>query len=264
MSTTPVPLDTEPPLATQPAPRVTTSLPVPFHAPLWTYVMLAINVLVWLAMTLLGGSENVQTLVRFGAKYQPLIVAGEYWRLLTANFIHIGILHLAMNSYALYLFGLQVESRYARSRFLVLYLLSGLGGTVLSYIGSSALSAGASGAIFGLVGAITVYYATYRDAFGSQGRRQLSSLFLVMGLNLVLGLMNPQIDNLGHAGGLLVGLVLGWAYCPRYRLERGAAGEPQLRDRYPRWRAWAVSVATSIVLFVLSALGTWIHTRGGL
>lgn len=245
-----------------PAPAPPASFLLPSHTPVWTYVLLGVNVLVWLAMTLLGGSEDPLVLIRFGAKFQPLIVQGEYWRLLTANFIHIGILHLAMNSYALYVFGLQVERRFGRTRFIVLYLLSGLGGAVLSYIGSSALSAGASGAIFGLIGAITVYFATYRDAFGSQGRRQLSSLLMVMGYNLLWGLMNPQIDNLGHAGGLVVGLALGWAFCPRYSLARDDGGGLQLQDRIPRRRAFIVACAVSLLLIALSALGTWIHTRG--
>ena len=236
------------------------SLPVPAHTPLWTYVLLAINILVWLAMTFAGGSENALTLVRFGAKYQPLIVMGEYWRLVTANFVHIGLVHLAMNAYALYLFGLQVERRLGRLRFIVLYLLAGLGGTTLSYIGSSALSAGASGAIFGLIGAITIYYATYREAFGAQGRRQLSSLLLVTGYNLVWGLMNPQIDNLGHVGGLAVGLLLGWAYCPRYGIVQGDGGTLELQDRFSQGRALAVTVGVSGLLIALTALGTWIHS----
>jgi len=143
----------------------------------------------------------------------------------------------------------------------VLYLLSGLGGTILSYIGSSALSAGASAAVFGLIGAATVYYAIYREAFGSQGRRQLSSLLLVMGYNLLWGLMNSQIDNLGHLGGLLVGLAMGWAYCPRYNLAQGPSGELQLQDRLPLGRAVAVTVAMAFLLVALSGLGTWIHTR---
>ncbi|MHB1317960.1 MAG: rhomboid family intramembrane serine protease [Anaerolineae bacterium] len=248
----------------EPAPAPPTSLPLPSHTPLWTYILLGINVLVFLAMTLLGSSESPDTLIRFGAKFAPLIIQGEYWRLMTANFIHIGVLHLALNSYALYLFGPQVERRFGRARFIVLYLLSGLGGAVLSYIGSSSLSAGASGAIFGLIGAITVYYATYREAFGSQGRRQLSSLLLVMGYNLLWGLMNPQIDNLGHVGGLVTGLALGWAFCPRYSLDRGDGGGLQLQDRFPRRRAYAASFAMSLLLIGLSALGTWIHTRGNL
>ena len=88
------------------APARSVRLPVPSFAPLWTFVLLGINVLVWLAMTVSGGSENPLVLVRFGAKYGPLIAVGQYWRLLTACFLHIGIMHLAFNGYALFSFGL--------------------------------------------------------------------------------------------------------------------------------------------------------------
>ncbi len=241
-------------------PVLPTHVPIPTHPALWTYVFLALNALVWLAMTLAGGSENALVLLRFGAKFHPFIVAGEYWRLVTANFLHIGIIHLAFNSYALYLFGLQVERRFGRIRFVVLYLLAGVGGTVLSYVGSESLSAGASGAIFGLVGAITVYFATYRDAFGSQGRRQLSSLLLITAYNLVWGFMSTSIDNLGHIGGLVVGLALGWAFCPRYKLAPDSETGLALVDRYSVRRALIVTLATGGLLGALTYLGTLIHT----
>ena len=207
-----------------------------------------------------GGSENPLVLIRFGAKFHPLIAAGQYWRLITANFIHIGIIHLAFNSWALYLFGLQVERRFGRSRFLVLYLFSGVGGTVLSYVGSQSLSAGASGAIFGLMGAIIVYFITYRDAFGHQGRRQLSSLLLITGYNLIWGFMSTSIDNLGHIGGLLVGLALGWAFCPRYKIASGGEWGVRLVDRFSSGRAALIAVATGCLLSALTYLGTLIHS----
>ena len=130
-------------------------------------MLLAINVLVFLAMTALGGSENVGILILFGAKYNPAIVAGQYWRLLTACFVHIGLIHLLFNSYALYSFGREVERRYGRTRFLALYLLSGVAGSTASFVGSPRLAAGASGAIFGLLGATIAYFATYREQFGA-------------------------------------------------------------------------------------------------
>lgn len=247
----------EPPIA---LPLVPTRLPIPTHEPMWTYVFLAVNILMWLAMSAAGGSENPLVLIRFGAKFHPLIAAGEYWRLVTANFIHIGIIHLAFNSWALYLFGLQVERRFGRTRFLVLYLLSGVGGTVLSYVGSESLSAGASGAIFGLMGATIVYFVTYRDAFGYQGRRQLSSLLLITGYNLVWGFMSTTIDNLGHIGGLLVGLALGWAFCPRYEVVPGGNWGIRLVDRFSSGRAVVATLTTSGLLGALSYLGTLIHT----
>ena len=233
----------------------TVRLALPVYKPYLTYLLLAINGLVWLAMTLMGGSTNTYVLVLFGAKYNPLIVAGQYWRLLTACFLHIGIVHLAFNSYALWILGLDVERRFGRRRFLSLYLLSGIGGFVLSFLGNDKISAGASAAIFGLVGAITVYFATYREQFGNWGRRRLSNLFGVIAINLLFGFMSPGIDNLGHIGGLLVSVTLGWAYCPRYQLERVAPDRAQLIDRLPKTRAYLVSFATLFVLAVLTWLG---------
>jgi len=230
---------------------------LPLAQPLWTYVLLAINVLVFLAMTALGGSENVGVLVLFGAKYVPAIVAGQYWRLLTSCFVHIGIVHLLFNSYALYSFGGEVERHYGRSRFLALYLLAGLAGSTASLLGSPRLAAGASGAIFGLVGAMIAYLATYREQFGAWGKRQLTSALFVAGYNLVFGFIATGIDNYAHVGGLLAGLLIGWAYCPRYHMKMTTALESDLtlEDRFSSARAWAVSGGLVLLLALLVYLG---------
>ena len=235
-------------------------LHLPIHQALWTYVLMGINILIWGAMTLLGGSQNTVILVLFGAKVNELIVAGQYWRLLTACFIHIGIVHLAFNVYALYAFGRQVESRFGPRRFLALYLVSGLCGSVLSFLGSDALSAGASGAIFGLVGATITYYARYRQEFGESGRKQLINLLIVAGYNLIWGLIQPGIDNWGHIGGLVGGLALGWAYCPLYRVAVSPeTGLPAVLDRWQPRRGWLVSAAMITLLFVLVVIGVQIR-----
>jgi rhomboid protease GluP len=240
-------------LAPEPAAR---RLAVPRGRPLWTFVLVAVNGLVFVAMTMAGGSESVAVLVRFGAKYNPLIVAGQYWRLLTANFLHIGLLHLAFNCYALFAFGVDVEGRFGRARFLTLYLLCGLSGSILSFVGNDALSAGASGAIFGLVGAIIVYYFTYRQEFGHAGRRQLMNLLMVAAFNLIWGFTGSGIDNLGHIGGLLGGLALGWAFCPRYRVRYDASlGQYTLLDETHRMRAWVVALGWPMLLALLTGYG---------
>jgi rhomboid protease GluP len=237
--------------------RVT--LPIPLHDPLWTYVLLVANALVWLAMTLLGGSEDPGILVLFGAKFTPLILAGQYWRLLSAVFVHVGIAHLMFNAYALFSFGIEVERRFGRARFLALYLLSGIASTTASFVGSPALSAGASGAVFGLAGASLAYYAAYRDQLGAAGRRSLTSILVVVGLNLAMGFAAPGIDNLGHIGGLIAGLGLGWAYCPRYALASNpSSGDtPRLVDRVPAARVWAGTLVAVAVLVAAVTLGTW-------
>ena len=249
--------DTAAPVPYPPAHPV--RLPVPMSRPLWTFILLGINAVVFLAMTAVGGSENPSVLIAFGAKFNPLIVAGQYWRLLTACFIHIGIVHLLFNSYALYSFGVDVERRFGRRRFLMLYLLAGLAGSVLSFLGNKALSAGASGAIFGLVGATTVYFVRYRRQFGQFGRRHLTNLLIVVGYNLFWGFINPGIDNLGHVGGLLVGLGLGWVYSPVYRGAYEPSGTYALVDGYSQRRAWLASLAVALLLVLLTSLGVWMQ-----
>lgn len=236
--------------------------------PLWTYVILAANALVWLAMELSGGSESLAVLVRFGAKYNPAIVAGEYWRFVTPIFMHIGFLHLGVNSYALLIFGRDVERLFGRGRFLAMYLLSGIGGSVASFVGNDALSAGASGAIFGLVGAMVVYLLIYRKQFGHGGQRQLTNLLFVVALNLALGFAGTGIDNLGHIGGLLAGLALGWGYCPRYQAVPSAEpwGTMHLVDVYSPARAWLVSAAVAGTLAAIAWAGVarWSAVYGSL
>jgi len=243
-------------------------LPVPNTRPLCTRVMIGLLAMVWLATVVVGllagyglnGSRSIPVLVHMGAKVNTLIIAGEYWRLFTANFLHIGILHLGFNTYALLILGTDMERRFGHARFLALYLIAGLGGAVLSFVGNDAISAGASGAIFGLLGAMIAFLLTYRSEFGRYGQQRLRSLLLVAGFNLVMGLSMPGIDNLGHIGGLLVGLMLGWAYCPRYevgQLQPGAI--PRIEDRYEPARGVAL---TALILALLAALVLW-RVSGG-
>ena len=238
------------PLSSQP---VSLRLAVPFSQPRVTYVLLAINVLAWLAMSLMGGSTNPYTLILFGAKYNPLIAAGQVWRLLTSCFLHIGLVHLAFNSYALWVLGNDVERRFGYARFLALYLLAGVSGSVASFLANDSLSAGASGAIFGLIGAITIYFIVYRQQFGRWGRRRLVNLGGVIALNLFFGLTNPSIDNLAHIGGLLAGALLGWAYCPRYEVEPDGQGGVHLVARV----RWTRAVGASLALLLLLGVLTW-------
>jgi len=220
-------------------------------------------------MTVAGGSENLRVLIDFGAKFNPLIVLEqEYWRLVTPMFLHIGLMHLAFNSYALLAFGRDVENLFGRSRFLALYLLSGVGGAVASFVGNDAISAGASGAVFGLVGAMLVFLLVYRNVFGQWGRQRLTNLLFIVALNLALGFAGGGIDNLGHIGGLLAGLALGWAYCPRYRPAPPEApwDAPRLVDGFSRGRAWFASFALLAALVALAYLGTlrWTAIYSGL
>jgi len=227
-------------------------IPLPLSQPLFTQLLLGINVMVWLAETLAGGSTNTQTLIRFGAKVNDLIVQGEYWRLLTPIFLHAGIAHLAFNMYALYVLGVEVERLFGRSRFLVLYFLSGLGGSVLSFLFGARISVGASGAIFGLAGALVAYFTRHREIFGRRGRQQFVNIVAVVAINLFIGFSLPGIDNLGHLGGLVVGLAIGWQFVPHYEVDWDWRTSTRvLRDRNSLRRQWL-----AVLIIVLGLVGS--------
>ena len=121
-----------------PSPGQTIGMRIPLHKPRWTFVLLGINIAIFAAMTLFGalnglginGTQDLQLLVFFGAQQNQLVAQGDFYRLFTSMFIHIGLIHLLFNSYALYVVGQDVERLYGAGRFLVIYFLSGLGGSL--------------------------------------------------------------------------------------------------------------------------------------
>lgn len=174
------------------------------------YTLFALNILIFILMSLAGGSTNELTLLAFGMKSNPHIDAGEIWRFITPIFLHIGILHLAFNSYALWIVGPQVEKLYGSARFLLLYVLTGVGGVAASYwYHPFSESAGASGAIFGLFGVLLVFSIRYRKTIPAFFSKALGKgILLTIGINLMIGYMIPQVDNSAHIGGLVTGALL--------------------------------------------------------
>ncbi|HLF29195.1 MAG TPA: rhomboid family intramembrane serine protease [Anaerolineae bacterium] len=243
-----------PPAAPAPAPP-TPALRLPLSRPRWVWVFLAINLAVWLLMTAAGGSDNTRVLIQFGANIPSRIVAGEYWRLLTANFLHIGLVHLLFNSYAVYVLGPETEALYGSPRFVAIYLLSGLSGSIASFglNAGATLSAGASTAIFGLVGAMAAFFIRNRKHFGAAGRRRLNNYLFVALLNLYIGLSVPGIDNLGHIGGFIGGLTVGWLLCPFYRVSV-ETGEPRVVDLTSLRSEW-LGLALFAVLLIVGVMG---------
>lgn len=173
--------------------------------PLVTYSLIAINIFVFLGMTISGGSESLYNLIVWGAKYNPLILQGELWRLVTPMFIHIGLEHLALNMLTLYFLGIQLENFFGKWRYLVIYLISGIGGNILSFTFSPNISAGASTAIFGLFGAYLMLGESFRH---NRYIRMLARQFMVLIiLNLGFDLFSSGIDIWGHLGGLVAGFL---------------------------------------------------------
>jgi rhomboid protease GluP len=200
------------------APSPAFNAPVPVAKPLWTYIMIGVIAVVWLLSEVTGGSTNPRHMVEdWGANYGPLVSAGQYWRLVTANFIHWGIVHLALNAYSLYVIGTQVEALYGRRRFLTLYLLTGVSGAWMSYVIRDGLSGGASTAIFGLLGALIVYFYKHRKEMGESSRARLTNLGMTLLVNVAISITpGSNIDFWGHFGGFIGGLILAWFLAPRY------------------------------------------------
>ncbi len=186
--------------------------------PYITYVMIGLIGGVWLIISLLAlyfsgfrmgrffvSAYNVLLLLS-GAKVNELVSQGQYWRLFTAMFLHANIIHLFFNAYAIRVYGPIVEQLFGKLKFVLIYLISGLTGSIFSYLFSSGWAVGASGAIFGLMGALLYFRQQRQDIFN---RVFGSSLIAIIVINLIYGFVSPGIDNWGHIGGLVGGYLMG-------------------------------------------------------
>ena len=193
-------------------PGTVTVLPAPPRRPpvIATYILLGLNVLLFLLMELAGGSKNPDVLLNFGASYGPYFHRGEYWRAVMPMFLHIGFWHLLINGYALYLLGQILERVHGYGRFSLIYVGCGIGSALLSMTVSANVAAGASGAIFGVAGAMVATAFLHRELVSPRWARAFGvGIIPFIILNLILGYAIPGIDNWGHLGGLGTGLALG-------------------------------------------------------
>lgn len=176
-----------------------------------TVALIVINVAVFFIMSLFGNTEDAMFMLEHGAMFEPLITEEhEYYRIITSMFLHFGIEHLLNNMVILGALGWNLELETGKIRFLIIYLVSGIGGNLLSlYLGVSsaeyAVSAGASGAIFGLMGALLYVAARNR---GRMGRISGKGVLFMIALSLYFGITSSGIDNAAHIGGLLCGFIL--------------------------------------------------------
>ncbi len=178
--------------------------------PIGTRAIFGCCLLMFLWAELLGGgTENVFTLFRFGANYPPATLGGEWWRLVGAMFMHIGWVHLFVNLYSLLAVGCLLEKVYGNFKYLALYSVSGLVGSLASAsLGSGAISAGASGALFGLFGATALTGYRYKSEFPANFSKALSQGMLpAIIYNLIYGFSSTSIDNAAHLGGLAAGVL---------------------------------------------------------
>ncbi|MBQ4310152.1 MAG: rhomboid family intramembrane serine protease [Oscillospiraceae bacterium] len=174
-----------------------------------TFIIIGINLIIFILETMAGGSTSTRVAVSFGAQATPLLAAGQYWRLFTAMFLHFGITHLACNMISLYNLGPALERLYGRGRYIAVYLFSGLAGNFCTWFiellrEDYALSAGASGAIFGLFGA----YIALALIPAMRERISVRGIVITLVLNLAYGLTYPSVNMVAHLGGLVAGAVL--------------------------------------------------------
>jgi len=196
----------------------------------------------WLETLLLVPDTDL--LRSFGAKDPVAIATGDWWRFITPVFVHIGLLHFAFNSYGIHIIGWQIERLLGTGWFLAIYLLSGVIGNVASDYFSLAISAGASGALFGLLGAGYVLERMVGNRIAAEtGHRPKRRVYATMvGINLVFGAVVPGIDNAAHVGGLVSGALMTWAML--------AVRTNRLRARNP-----LLAVAIGLLIIAVSAFG---------
>ena len=248
---------TQPPEYTTPAPPKPQTVPVslPATTPSVTYTILGLTVFVYLLQFISQFIFGFDLMIEYGAKANEYIRAGELWRFFTPMLLHGSIMHIGFNMYALYVFGIGLERRYGHGRFFLLYILSGFAGAVFSFLFSNAYSIGASGAIFGLIGAEGIFLVQNRKLFGAQVGKAINNVIFVVAINLLLGL-SPGIDNWGHIGGLMGGLIFAWFAGPHWRVEGIFPNLHVVDQREPRGVIVGVGVVT-IIFCTLAAIGMW-------
>lgn len=232
---------------------------VPIARPRMTYVLLGLLLVVFVADLLITQLTGRRWVFILGAQWNEAVAQGWYWQLFTAIFLHAGLTHLAFNCYALFVLGRDIEGLYGWRWFTVIYLVSGLAGSLAWYVlGTSDPSVGASGAIFGLIGAEAAFFLRNRELFGAFGRQRLTNVVVLLVINLLIGFTIPNINYIAHLGGLVGGFLMGLVLAPRYSVgwsyaEQGPA--PRLVDSGADRQRWLGLIVAVLVLLALLMLG---------
>jgi len=204
-----------------------------------TYTLIALNIVGYMLTAILSQSIidiEIEVLVNMGALYGPYVVLDDQWlRLFSAMFLHGGMTHLLMNMFSLYLIGRGVKQYFDNKSYLIIYLFSGLLGSLTSlYMHPESVGVGASGAIFGIFGALAGFFLAHRQKIESHSRAFMKDFAIILGINLVLGFSIPSVDVSAHVGGLIAGFFGGF-----------------IISKNPKW-IWAYSVA--MVLLILAIM----------
>jgi rhomboid protease GluP len=236
---------------------------MPQSAPYVTYALIGVTVFVFvlqlLSIAIFGRySGGADVLQAFGALIPGAIRGGQVWRLLTPVLLHdnsFPFFHILFNMYALYVLGIGVERNFGHNRFLSLYLLSGFSGNVLSFLflGDQSYSVGASTAIFGLIGAEGVFLYQNRKLFGDRAKKAIGNIVFIAAFNLIVIGSMSFIDNWGHIGGLVGGLMFAWFAGPIWGIE-GIQPMLQLVDKRS---SRGIVTGAAMILLIFGGLAMW-------
>jgi rhomboid protease GluP len=236
------------PAPTPPPQRV--RIEPPQSAPYVTYAIIAITVLAYFVQYATPfGNQFTEVLI----KSNDQIRAGQVWRLLTPALLHANLIHIGFNMYALLVFGTGLERDFGHERFLVLYVLGAFAGNVMSFLMTNADSLGASTAIFALVGAEGMFIINNRKLFAGRFRSAIGNIIFIVVINLVVLGSLANVDNWGHIGGLVSGLMFGWFASPIFQVE----GIPPLLHLVDRRPMREIITGAALVLVVFGALAMW-------
>ena len=238
----------------QPVPlQQTVRVPLPQSAPYVTYAIIGVTVFVYLLQLATQVLIQVDLPVVFFIKVNNLIRTGQLWRLFTPALVHGSLTHIGFNMYALFSFGTGLERHFGHKRFLALYALGAFTGNVMSFLLVENNSLGASTAIFGLLGAEGIFLYQNRKLFAGQFRSAIGNIIFIAVINLfVIGSL-PNIDNAGHVGGLVGGLMFAWFASPLWAIE-GIQPTLYLVDKRS---SRDVLTGAAVVLLVFGALAMW-------
>ncbi len=194
--------------------------------PICTITLVVINIIIFFVLSFSGMTEDAGYMLQHGAMYVPYILEkGMYYTFVTSMFLHFGFNHLMNNMVMLLVIGWNLEAEVGKIKFLIIYFLSGIGGNILSMLwdmrnDSYSVSAGASGAIFGIIGALLFVAIRNRGKVGTISTR---GLIFMIALSLYYGLTAGQVDNAAHIGGLICGFVIAVVLCWK-RKSKGCTG----------------------------------------
>ncbi len=237
------------PYPSAPPPEPVVRWRLPAKTPYVTYFMIASCVLVYIAQRVTDATMGTDLPALYGMKINAAIIAGQYWRLLTPMWLHGSITHIFFNMYALYVIGRGLEQQYGHLRYAILYLVSGFAGNVLSFLLTANPSLGASTAIFGLVAAEGIFIFQNRKLFRN-ARSMLGNVILIVAINLGLGLVG-NMDNNGHLGGLVGGLLLAWFGGPLWKVNPMLGGF-ELADERDNSRMIVAGTAVALLFGALA------------